>query len=100
MAYLRIEGERLKSEIEKDYDDYLKQCKTDGKQARTPPAGRQNQFLSKRFKEEMPDFQAQIRASRQQCRSMAPGSVLQALLDTENPLEEEERKAYAVLMEG
>lgn len=95
---MRLKGESLQKEADADYQKYLQECKAENRAPTKPPVARRNQFLSARFNEEPEEYKKFVYGSRKENPPGVPGSVLKALLDNENPLEEEERREHARLI--
>jgi hypothetical protein len=100
-AYTRDRGEeRTEKEVATDWKQYLDDCKKEGKAATIPFAGRRNQYISKLFKAESPEYRAKIRASRRLPHTASPAMILASLMDPDNNLHEEDRREHARLVQG
>jgi hypothetical protein len=98
-AYIREKGEQFEMDIEAEHKAYVQQCGSEGT-IPIPKPGWCNQYVSRKFKAEKEEYQAAIKASRQEGHVSTPAANLSALVDTENPLSESDRRQYARTVQG
>lgn len=92
-TYYRLEENRLALVIKADWEVYVEKCKAEGKVPNT--AGHRNQLLKKLYEAESDEVKERVEKARLEPRANDPATVMQKLVNDEEPIEEEERQRLA-----